>query len=59
MSNLKSKPIFQLIAVDRNNKRVQIINEDSDQSYLERIVEARDGFAWVGSEPCSLEVVRA
>lgn len=57
MSN--SKPMFQLIAVDRNNKRVQIINEDSSQSFLERIAEARDGMTWVGSEPCSLEVVRA
>jgi len=55
MSRIK----FQLVAVDHNNKRVQILNEDSDMSYLERIADARDGMAWVGSEPCSLEVVRA
>ena len=54
-----SKIMFQLIAVDHNNKRVQILNEDSDEKYLERIADARDGMTWVGSEPCSLEVVRA
>lgn len=54
-----SNPTFQLIAIDDNNKRVQIINEDSDPEYLERISEARDGMVWLGSQIYGLKVVRA
>ena len=52
-------PMFQLVAINNNNVRVQILAEDHNTEFLDKIVEARDGFAWVGSEPCSLEVVRA
>ena len=51
-------PTFQLLAVDHKDKVVQIVAEDSDYSYLDRIVEGRDGMTWIGSEPCSLKVVR-
>ena len=50
---------FQLVAVDNNDKKVQILAEDCDTNYLDRIVEARDGMTWIGSEPCTLKVVRA
>lgn len=53
-----SNPTFQLVAVNHKNTRVQILAEDRDISFLDKIVEARDGITWVGSEPCSLEVVR-
>lgn len=55
MSNTK----FQLIAVDDNDKKVQVINEDSDSSYLERIADARDGMVWLGSNVYDLKVVPA
>lgn len=54
-----SNPKFQLIAVDDNDKRVQIINEDSDSNYLERIADARDGMVWLGSNVYDLKVVPA
>ena len=54
-----SSPMFQLVAVNPKNVRVQVLAEDKDGDFLDKIVEARDGFTWVGSEPCSLEVVRA
>lgn len=54
-----SNPKFQLIAVDDNDKRVQIINEDSDSNYLERIADARDGMVWLGSNVYGLKVVQA
>ena len=51
-------PKFQLVAVDDNQKRVQILNEDSDVQYLERIADARDGMVWVGSNVYDLKVIR-
>lgn len=50
---------FQLIAVDTKNTKVQVLAEDRDCEYLDRIVEARDGMTWIGSEPCTLKVARA
>lgn len=55
MSGIK----FQLVAVNDENKKVQILNEDSDMNYLESIADARDGMMWVGSDLCDLKVVRA
>ena len=54
-----SNTMFQLVAVDDNNKRVQILNEDHDSTYLEKIADARDGMIWVGSNLYDLKVVRA
>lgn len=54
MSQIK----YQIIAIDRNEKKT-VVNESSDIQYLDNIVAARDGFAWIGGEACTLEVVRA
>jgi hypothetical protein len=54
-----SKTKFQLVAVDDNNKKVQILNEDSDYDYLERIADNRDGMVWLGSNLYDLKVVSA
>lgn len=53
-----SNPMFQILALDHSNKVVQVVTEDGDCGFLDRIVEARDGITWIGSEPCSLKVVR-
>lgn len=53
-----SNTTFQLLAVDHNDKVVQVVSEDTDCTFLDRVVEARDGITWIGSEPCSLKVVR-
>lgn len=49
---------FQLVAIDTKNTKVQVLAEDRDSEYLDRIVEARDGMTWIGSEPCTLKVAR-
>ena len=54
-----SNPKFQLVAVDDNNKKVQILNEDTDYDYLERIADNRDGMVWLGSNVYDLRVVPA
>ena len=54
-----NKVKFQILAVDSKNKVIQVVREDSDCEFLDRIVENRDGMTWIGSEPCSLKVVRA
>ena len=53
-----TNPTYQLLAIDHKNKIVQIVTEDSDCEFLDKVVEARDGMTWIGSEPCSLKVVR-
>ena len=53
-----TNPTYQILAIDHCDKIVQVVTEDTDCAYLDRIVEGRDGIAWIGSEPCSLKVVR-
>lgn len=49
---------YQILAIDCKNQVVQVVTEDHDVNYLDRIVEARDGMTWIKGEPCSLEVKR-
>lgn len=45
----------QLIAVRSDGQNV-LINDTNDIEYLNRIVEARDGTIWLGSDVCDLVV---
>lgn len=57
MSN--TKPMYQLVAIDDDKKVVQMLNEDTDSNFLEKIADARDGMIWVGSSLCDLKVIPA
>lgn len=57
MSN--TKPMYQLVAVDDDKKVVQMLNQDSDHDFLEKIADARDGMIWIGSNLYDLKVVSA
>ena len=46
---------IQLIAVHPSGKTT-VINTTNDLNYLEKIVEARDGTVWIGSDLCDLRV---
>ncbi len=45
----------QLIATGSDGK-VTVVNTTNDAEYLDKIVEARDGSIWIGSELCDLRV---
>lgn len=45
----------QLIAIRPNGSSV-IVNDTNDYQFLTRIVEARDGTIWLGSDICDLVV---
>lgn len=45
----------QLIAVHPDGKKT-VINTTNDVQYLDKIVEDRDGMAWIGSDLCDLKV---
>lgn len=45
----------QLIAVSTNGKET-VVNDTNDVEFLDRIIEARDGTMWIGSELCDLRV---
>ena len=45
----------QLIAVHSDGKQT-VVNTTNDSEYLDKIVEARDGTIWIGSELCALKV---
>ena len=52
-----SKTKYQLVAIDDDKKVVQMLNEDTDSNFLEKIADAREGMIWVGSKLCDLKVV--
>ena len=45
----------QLVAVHSDGHKT-VINDTNDPAYLDKIVEARDGTVWIGSELCDLRV---
>lgn len=47
--------MVQLVAVHSDGKQT-VINDTQDTEFLDRIVEARDGSIWIGSELCDLRV---
>ena len=46
---------LQLVAIHTDGSAT-VINDTNDLAYLDRIVEARDGTVWIGSEACDLRV---
>lgn len=47
--------MVQLIAVHPDGKQT-VINNTQDVEFLDKIVEARDGTMWIGSDLCDLRV---
>lgn len=47
--------MVQLVAVHADGKQT-VINTTQDIDFLDKIVEARDGSVWIGSELCDLRV---
>ena len=45
----------QLVAVHPDGHKT-VVNDTQDIEYLDRIVEARDGTTWLGSDLCDLKV---
>lgn len=47
--------MVQLIAEHPDGKQT-VINNTNDVEFLDKIVEARDGTMWIGSDLCDLRV---
>lgn len=47
--------MVQLVAVHSDGKQT-VINTTQDVEFLDKIIEARDGSVWIGSELCDLRV---
>lgn len=47
--------MVQLVAVHSDGKKT-VINTTQDVEFLDKIVEARDGTMWIGSDLCDLRV---
>ena len=47
--------MVQLIAVHPDGKQT-VVNNTQDVEFLDKIVEARDGIVWIGSDLCDLRV---
>jgi hypothetical protein len=47
--------MVQLVAVHTDGKQT-VINTTQDVDFLDKIVEARDGTMWMGSDLCDLRV---
>ena len=45
----------QLVAIHENGSAT-IINTTNDPEFLEKIIEARDGTVWIGSDLCDLRL---
>jgi len=45
----------QLIAVHPDGETT-VINTTNDVEFLEKIIEARDGLTWIGSDCCDLRI---
>lgn len=43
----------QLIAIHSDGKTT-VVNTTNDTEFLEKIIEARDGMVWIGSDLCDL-----
>ena len=47
--------MIQLVAIHSDGKKT-VVNDTQDVEFLDKIVEARDGTVWIGSDLCDLRV---